>query len=140
MANVSITASLVVAGANASIERGIAGATITAGQAVYKDTATTGEWLLADSDSATVIARGSASFGIALHGASDNQPLAVQTGGLITIGGTLVAGRDYYLSDDAGAICPFNDLATGDYSTRVGMATTTAILDINPKYSGAVAF
>lgn len=139
MSDVSITAANVVAGANASITHGIAGATITAGQAVYLDTATTGEWLLADSDSATVIARGSARFGIALNSASNNQPLAVQTEGLITIGGTLVAGVAYYLSDAPGAICPFADLATGDYVTLVGVATTTAILSIDPLYSGAVA-
>lgn len=139
MSDVSITAANVIAGSNASITRGIAGATITAGQAVYLDTATTGEWLLADSDSATVIARGSARFGIALNGASDGQPLAVQTEGLITIGGTLVAGVAYYLSDTPGGICPFADLATGDYVTLVGVATTTAILSIDPLYSGAVA-
>lgn len=139
MADLTITAASVLAGTNATITRGIAGATITAGQAVYLDEATTGEWLLADSDSATVAARGSARFGIALNGASDGQPLAVQTGGNITIGATVVAGVAYYLSDTPGGICPFADLATGDYVTLVGIATSTTVIAIDTLYSGAVA-
>lgn len=139
MSDLSITAANVLAGTGADITRGTAGATITAGQAVYLDEATTGQWLLADSDSATVAARGSARFGIALNGAADGQPLAVQTGGDITIGATLVAGVAYYLSDAPGAICPFADLATGDFVTLVGIATSTTVLKIDPLYSGAVA-
>lgn len=139
MSDLSITPASVLAGTNAEIVRGTAGATITAGQAVYLDTASTGEWLLADSDSATVIARGSAKFGIALNGAADGQPLAVQTGGSITIGATMTAGTALYLSDTPGGICPFADLATGDYVTLVGVATTTALMTIDPLYSGAVA-
>lgn len=139
MSDLSITAASVLAGTNAEIVRGHAGATITAGQAVYLDTASTGEWLLADSDSATVIARGSARFGIALNGAADGQPLAVQTGGDITIGATIVAGVAYYLSDTPGALCPFADLATGDYVTLVGVAKSTTVLALDPLYSGAVA-
>lgn len=139
MADLTVTAASVLAGTNAEIVRGTAGATITAGQAVYLDTASTGEWLLADSDSATVIARGSAKFGIALNGASDGQPLAIQTGGDITIGATVVAGTAYYLSDTPGGICPIADLATGDYITLIGIATSTAVIKIDPLYSGAVA-
>lgn len=139
MSDISITAASVLAGTNAEIVRGTAGATITAGQAVYLDTASTGEWLLADSDSATVIARGSAKFGIALNGASDGQPLAIQTGGDITIGASVTAGTAYYLSDTPGGICPIADLVTGDYITLIGIATSTTVIKIDPLYSGAVA-
>lgn len=139
MADLTVTAASVLAGTNATITRGIAGATITAGQAVYLDETTTGEWLLADSDSATAAVRGSARFGIALNGASDGQPLSVQTGGNITIGATVVAGVAYYLSDTPGGICPFADLATGDYVTLVGIATSTTVIAIDTLYSGAVA-
>lgn len=139
MADLTITAASVLAGTNAEIVRGNAGATITAGQAVYLDTASTGEWLLADSDSATVIARGSARFGIALNGAADGQPLAVQVSGDITIGATMTAGTTLYLSDAPGGICPIADLATGDYITLVGVAMSTTVLRIDPLYSGVVA-
>lgn len=139
MTDLSITAANVIAGSGADITRGIAGATITAGQAVYLDEATTGEWQLADSDAASAAARGSARFGIALNGAADGQPLAIQTGGDINIGGTMTAGVAYYLSDAPGGVCPFADLATGDYVTLVGVAKSTTVLAIDPLYSGAVA-
>jgi hypothetical protein len=139
MADLTITAANVIAGSGADVTRGIAGATVTAGQAVYLDTASTGKWLLADSDAASAITRGSASFGVALNGASNGQPLAVQTGGDITIGATMTAGVAYYLSDAPGAICPFADLATGDYVTLIGIAKSTTVLAIDPLYSGVVA-
>lgn len=139
MADLTITAASVLAGTGASVKAGVAGATITAGQAVYLDTATTGEWLLADSDSATVIARGSANFGIALNGAADGQPINILTGGPITIGSAVTAGTAYYLSDAPGGICPLADLATGDYVTLIGLATSSTVIYFDPKYSGAVA-
>ena len=80
MADISITAANVVAGANARTLDGIAGATITAGQLVYRDSVT-GKYLLSDADSATVAAR--SVDGIALNSASLNQPLGVQIDGEI---------------------------------------------------------
>lgn len=136
MTDISITAANVVAGSGASVEGGIAGETITAGKVVYLDAATTGKWLLADSDAAGAAARGNGRIGIALNGASLNQPIDVQTEGEVTIGGTMTAGLDYYLSDDPGGICPQADLASGDYVTLVGVATTTAILKLRFTYSG----
>lgn len=135
MADLTITAASVVAGANARIERGTAGATITSGQVVYLDSATTGKWQLADADSATAAAR--APHGIALNGAALNQPVAVQTEGDITIGATLTAGTAYYLSDEPGGICPVADLATGDYVVLVGLAKSTSVLAIDIQNSGA---
>jgi hypothetical protein len=136
MTDISITAANVVAGAGAAISNGIAGATITAGAAVYLDAATTGKWQLADSDAASAAARGQSKIGIALNGAALNQPIAVQTEGKITIGGTLVAGTVYVLSDEPGGICPQEDLGEGDYVTIVGVAESTSILALAFKYSG----
>lgn len=138
MTDLTITAASVLAGTGAKVTTGTAGATITAGQAVYLDSASTGKWLLADSDAASAIARGSARFGIALHGASNGQPLDVQTDGDITIGATMTAGTAYYLSDEPGMLCPFADLATGDYVMLVGIATSTTVLRIDTLYSGVV--
>lgn len=131
MADLTITAASVLAGAGAAITRGKAGATVTAGQAVYLDAAD-GEWKLADSDSATAAIR--TPGGIALNGASDGQPLAVLTSGPIIIGATLTAGVAYYLSDTPGGICPVADLEVGDYPCIIGMATSTTVLNvaINP--------
>lgn len=133
MADISITAANVVAGGGARISVGLAGATITAGQVVYLDTSTN-TYKLADCDSATAAARSPA--GIALNGASANQPLDVLTAGPITIGGTLTAGTAYYLSGTAGGICPVADLGSGDYPTIIGIATSTTVLDVKLHESG----
>lgn len=133
MTDISITAANVVMGSDAEVEHGIAGATITAGQWVYRDSST-GEYLLADSNSATAAAR--VPRGVALNGASDGQPLAIAKGGTVTIGGTLTAGVVYYMSDTPGGMCPVADVGSGEYATALGIATTTAILDIDIQASG----
>ena len=133
MADISITAANVVAGTNASTATGTAGETITAGQVVYKS-ATTSKFMKADGDSAT--AGATEPFGIALNGASLNQPLSVPKAGPPTIGATLPAGTAHYLGDDPGGICPLADLATGDDVVLIGLATTTAILDVDFQISG----
>ena len=75
MADLTITAANCVAGDGSTTVTGTAGATITAGQAVYKDS-TTGKYLLADSDSATVAAKRAA--GVALNGANLSRQLSAQ--------------------------------------------------------------
>ncbi|WP_297842915.1 hypothetical protein [uncultured Roseibium sp.] len=133
MADLTITAANVVKGVGAKTEAGTAGATITAGQAVYRDSAD-GKYKLSDADSATAAVRGVR--GIALNGASDGQPLTILKEGLLTIGATLTAGTMYYLSDEPGGICPVADLATGDYPTAIGIATSTSVLDVKINESG----
>lgn len=133
MADISITAASVLAGSDAIVEHGTAGATITAGQVVYK-AGTSKKWLLADTDSATAEVR--EAEGVALNGASDGQPITVQKSGSITIGGTLTAGVAYYLSGTPGGICPIADVASGDYPCLLGMATSTSVLKLDIQYSG----
>lgn len=133
MADLSITAANVVAGNGADIDRGTAGATVTAGQAVYYDEATA-EYLLADSNSATVAAR--TPTGIALNGAANNQPLAVAKGGPVTIGATMTPGVAYYLSDTPGGICPVADVGSGEYATVIGIATSATVLNVKISASG----
>ncbi len=132
MTDVSITAANVFKGANASVENGVAGAAITQGQVVYKDSS--GKYQLTDSDSGTAAAK--AAYGIALNRAdADGQPLTVQKAGLITIGGTLVAGTAYYASETAGGIQPQADVGTEDV-VYLGHATTTAILNLKIDNTG----
>jgi hypothetical protein len=133
MTDLSITAASVVAGADSSQRRGTAGATITAGQVVYFDSATL-TYKLADNNSATAAAR--SPVGVALHGSLAGQPLAVHDGGLITIGATLTAGVAYYLSGTPGGICPVADLTTGMYPTVLGIAKSTTVLDLNIQQAG----
>ncbi|MBP8267547.1 MAG: hypothetical protein KAX47_13425 [Zoogloea sp.] len=133
MTDLSVTAANVVPGTDARQEVGVAGETITAGQALYKSS-TTGKWMKADSNSATAEAR--AATAIALTGSSLNQPIVVQTSGTITIGATMTAGIQYYLSDTAGGICPVADIGSGEYVDLVGLSTSTTVMTLNFKYSG----
>jgi hypothetical protein len=131
MADLTITAASVVQGANAIKEAGNAGETVAAGKAVYKSS-TTHKWMLADSNSATVEAR--KARGIALNGASLDQPLVVQTGGDITLGATIVGGTAYYLSDTPGGICPLADVGSGEYVCQIGLAKSATVLTISIQF------
>lgn len=134
MADLSITAASVLAGSGATTEPGTLGATVTAGQAVYKDSAD-GLWKLADNNSATAAVR--TPQGIALNGGATGQPVKVLREGPITIGATVTAGVVYYLSDTPGGICPVADLATGEYPTVIGIATSATVIDVGIHASGA---
>jgi hypothetical protein len=129
MADISITAANVIAGSNASTASGTAGVAITAGQVVALDNSTTPATVkLADVNSASAWQR--TPVGIALNGAAAGQPVVYQTGGDITIGGTLVAGAAYFASGTAGGVRPQADNTTGDYPALLGLATSTSVLRI----------
>jgi hypothetical protein len=125
MADLTITAANVQAGENATTERGTAGATITAGQLVYKDSA--GKYQLADTNGAAAARN---PRGVALHAAAANQPLTILRAGDITIGATLTPGTDYWASDTPGGICPRADVASGEDAILVGVAKSTTVLAV----------
>jgi len=127
-ADISITAANVAPGADAVTQTGTAGEALTAGKAVYKKAADN-KWYLADCNSATAEVR--AASGITLTGSAAGQPVVVQTGGSITIGGTVANGVVYYLSGTAGGIRPVADNTTGDYPQTIGMATSSTVVKLN---------
>lgn len=128
MTDLTITAANVVAGADATIEHGTFGATITAGKAVYRDP-TSKKYLLADANSATADAR--TARGIALNGGSDGQPGAIIREGDLTIGATLnPEAPAYYLSDTPGGICPVADVGNGEYFCQIGLAKSASVLAV----------
>lgn len=135
MADVSITAANVLPGAGAVTENGVAGETITAGQAIYKDA--TGNWMKADADSATALARDARA--IALTGSSLGQPITVQRSGDITIGGTLTGGLPYFLSNTPGGVCLIADVGTGEYYDVIGIAKSATVMKLLFGYSGVSA-
>ncbi|MBB3396871.1 hypothetical protein [Rhizobium sp. BK060] len=140
MADISITASAVVAGNGSQKRTGVAGAAIAAGDIVYLDATTTGKWQLADSDAAAAEARGqTANLGVALNSAAANQPISVLTEGPVTVGAVLTAGTAYYLSDTPGKLCPVADITGGDYYTLIGLAASTSVLNVDPQYSGVAS-
>ena len=135
MADLAVTAANVLPGSSAKKVDGVAGASITAGQVVYLDTATN-TFKLADCNSATVAAR--TPVGVALHGSLTGQPLVVQTAGPITIGATLAIGGAYFLSGTPGGIRPAADNVTGDYPASLGMPLSTTVLSLNIQAPGVI--
>ncbi len=89
MAAISVTATSVLKGTGCTTARGIAGASITAGQPLWKDSSASDVLKLADAnlsaDAATVV-------GISLHAAGIGQPIEYATGGNLTFNAVLTTG------------------------------------------------
>jgi hypothetical protein len=134
MADLTITPANVLSGSGARIRHGKAGATVAAGQTVYLDPVDQ-RFKLADCDNASAAVREVA--GIALNGAANGQPLAVQYDGEIALGAVMTAGVAYYLSPNPGGIAPVADLATGDFPVLLGIAESTSVLRIGINPAGA---
>lgn len=130
MVAIVVTAANVVKSTGSLIENGIAGATVTAGQSVYKDT-TTGKFGLSDADGASAVIKDCR--GIALNGASLNQPIAVQYEGDITIGATVVVGTTYVVGTTPGAINPIADLVATNNVCHLGVAISATALRLSVK-------
>jgi len=135
MADLVITAANVTAadGAVTKDSSYNAGATITAGQAVYSDSSDNNDLKLAQSDGTAAEATVK---GIAMGGGADGQPITIAKGGDIDLGATLTVGETYVLSQTAGGICPIGDLAVGDYVSIIGVATAADNLEIHIINSG----
>jgi hypothetical protein len=127
MADLTITAANVKKTDSTLITEGIAGATVTAGQPVYKDSTASNKLKPADAD----VLASAAAVGIALHGASADQPLKYATGGNLTLGAVMTAGAVYVVSTTAGGIAPVADLGSGDFVTLLGIATSTSNLKLS---------
>jgi hypothetical protein len=134
MADLAVTAANVVRGTGASVENGIAGAAITAGQTVYKDPADS-KFRPCDADAGAAAAR--TTRGVALNSCAANQPLAVQVAGRLAIGAAVTVGAIYVQSDTAGGIMPAADLEAGDYVTVLGVGVSATDIDLNIHVSGA---
>jgi len=133
MAELTITAANVVKTATTSIQEGIAGGTLTAGMAVYIDTAASGVLKACDAD----VLESSICAGIALHGAASGQPIKYATGGDLTISSVMTVGRIYLVSQTtAGSLCVDGDILTGDFVSIVGIASTATNLKIAINNSG----
>ena len=133
MTDVAITAASVAEGSGAQLGYGKAGAAITAGQSLYVDSADSNKLKLADCDGAAALRE---CVGIALMSCASGQRVTYQKAGEITIGGTVVPGKVYVLSDTAGGIMPVEDLETGDYTCIVGVGKTTTVLTLHLFNSG----
>lgn len=126
MADVTVTAAS-VALTSGQTDTGTAGATITAGQILYKDTANSN--VLKHASCAATAS--SVVCGMALNGGASGQPIQfAKAGAVIVPGATLGVGTIYILSDGTGTYCPVADLATSDKVVIVGYATTASSLTL----------
>lgn len=132
-ADLSITAASVVPTTGYTKDTGIAGATITAGQTVYKDSTDSDKLKLADANATTATAT---VVGIALHAAASGQPLTIITGGILNPGATVTVGTIYVVSATAGGIAPSTDLVTGWYVGILGVGITSSTIRIGLNMSG----
>ncbi len=127
MSALSITASLVVSSLPNAAPEYKAGATLTAGQPVFYDTATA-KVKLADANDATKLP----CVGITLNGAATGQPVAVASQDpLFHPGATLVTGQTYCAGNVAGTIVPISDLTAGDYPQILFVAISTSVAILN---------
>ena len=121
MANITITASDVAPGANVMQVKGVAGATITAGQALYLDALTNTYKLASATAEDTAVFKG-----IALCSASAGQPVVIaKNDSDLDLGNQLSVGEVYCVSATAGAIAPVADLVTGNFVSIVGIANAS---------------
>lgn len=111
MADLTITAANVLAGANARIRQGILGATGAVGDVVYEDSADGMRLKPADSNGVTASQNPA---GILLTAGAAGQPaLLVEDDDDFTPGATLVNGTVYVLSANPGKIAPVADAVAG---------------------------
>jgi hypothetical protein len=122
MADLTVTAASVL-WTSGTKQTGVAGATVTAGQAVYLDS-TTSTLKLAQSDGTAAEAD---AVGVALHAAGSGQPLVYASqGALINIGATTTKATTYVVSATAGGVAPQADLVSTNKIVRLGYATDAA--------------
>jgi hypothetical protein len=137
MAAISVTPGNVLFVDGERVNGYLAGATITAGMAVYVDTA----GLVQIGTNATSAGSGVASplVGIALNGGSSGQPIQVlRSGGTVNIGGTAAVGKQYCLGT-AGGIIPVDDIAGTEFVTQLAVGITAANLKLGVNVSAVQA-
>jgi len=124
MADVSYTASQVLASDSAPYKEGICGETIAAGDWLYLKASDSRLW---KADAST--ADKAAVVGCALNGGAAGQPVRYHSGNDLTLAG-MTAGSVYCVSDTAGKIRPVADAGTGDFMTIVGGAKSATNLSV----------
>lgn len=131
MATLSVTATSVTA-ASTGVAKVIVqfGESVTAGQPIYQK-ASDGLYYKMQADGTAAESGVGVTYGVALSGGSANQWGVLATSGPITIGATVVVGTHYYVHATAGLIGLFSDLASTNYITDLGYATTTAIITLS---------
>lgn len=131
MPNLTITPADIIRGTSGQeiVESGIAGATITAGQVIYRDPSDS-KWKLAQCDGTTLEAGVATTVAISLHAALANQPISFIRAGELDFGAILSIGTIYVISATAGAIAELADLTTDDYIHLIGVGVSDSTMKL----------
>jgi hypothetical protein len=126
MANLSITAANVAMAGPGRVKVVQVGEAVTQGQPGYLLT-TDSKYYQADANASLVASN---AVGIFLTPAATNGYAVFAEGAGLTLnlGATLVRGKTYCVSATKGAICPIEDLTTGDFPCLIGTANTTSTI------------
>lgn len=133
MADIVITSSNVVPGADAPWASGLLGETGTAGQAVYLDKS--GAVELVKLAQATNLAA-SRAVGVLTNGGSSGQSCRYQTLEEMTLGTTMLVGSVLAVSSNAGGIAPIADVTTGCWITPLCVVSSGTKVKLQPFRSG----
>lgn len=132
MAVLSITAANVSVSSPLAQQQGVAGATITAGQSLYKDSTDSDKLKLADADAQA----SAACVGVSLNGGASGQQISYIKSGSYNPGTTVEAGIVYSVSSTAGGIWTATQVVSGDFSTIIGIGTATNAIQVDLNISG----
>ena len=127
MADLTITASNLVAGIGATTATGVAGEAIAAGDAVYIDTADNNDLKKCQHDGTAIEAN---TVGLALATYADTATVTYITEGDLCFGTLLTIGTVYVVSATPGLIAVAADAGAADYLTILGVAKGTAVLSV----------
>lgn len=134
MADLSITAANFLPSSAAQYEDFTAGAALTRGQPYYLDSAASYVAKACDADAqASARIRGICATDVA----TGQRGKGVLFDSALVIGATVAAGTPYFVSTNAGGICPVADLGSGDYTSLVGLGISTTAIFFAPIISDA---
>lgn len=134
--DVAVTAANVRPKKGTQLRRVVYGATITAGQWLYKDTTDSDKYKPAQSDGTLLESGGSSEIVWALTGGADLEDADVAINGKVIVGGALGVGRVYILSDTVGLMTLPDDMVSNWYTSIVGVASSTTELELILKADG----
>lgn len=132
MADITFTASSVLIVAGATVRGGTAGAALTPGMAVYKDSSDSNKIKPADADAEA----SAAVVGINLDTCATGQPCDYIERGDLTCGSILSKGVPYFLSTNAGMVADAIATVTTAYTSLIGIAKSATVLAVNLVNSG----
>lgn len=97
---------------------GTAGESLTQGQPVYPKSTDSNKYWRADADT---LAESLATHIVLTPAAANGPVLLARPGSVVDLGATMTVGIPLCVSTNVGAICPYSDLASGDFPTIIGL-------------------